>query len=360
MRQLRTYPLLVIIFMTIFALQSNGQDHKSENFDKALKKAVKSPNNKNNKEALQEAYIQLQSVHVQNLVTALTNGESLSKQSKKDLLEYLDNRKGFNKVYNDSPSIVNEDKLILLLNQIVYDYYDRGKSLIENERSEDYNKAKELLDLARSIDPNYKDINELYNKASENAKYNILIVYDLDNFQEYDQIMKQLFYDLARKIETYNTNKQIFHLNETAGQDYQLVFKLSYSFLEIGSILRKTNIREFERMVDGQQKRAKVYIDDLVGMNRAVGVLTIYNYLDDEIEEKIERHPFNFIFNTSVLNASINGDEEALNQYQLRDFQRMNGIEIDSVVKSEEEFKKRMLQFLDRHLRYDYSSSDLK
>ncbi|HEY9116760.1 MAG TPA: hypothetical protein VIN11_02985, partial [Roseivirga sp.] len=308
MRLFRTYQILLIILMATLAFESIGHAQNTEVFDKALKKAAKSPEKNKNKEALDQAYVDLQTIYIQKLIPDLSESNLLGKDVKKVLTEYLNTRKAYTTIYDQTPKIDNEGQLDVLLEQLTHDYYERGLKLIGKNSTEEFAKAKEYLELVKDINPNYQNVTELYNQAVENAKYNILITYDLGNFPEYQPLMQQLLNDLNLKIENYNTEKKTFHLTEKPDQDYHLIYKFSFNYIDLGLTTRKSNTQEFQRTVDGQIKRAKVNFENFIRNSKANGAFSIFSKVKSE---EIEKDPFNLNFTTNVQNATISGDQDA-------------------------------------------------
>lgn len=355
MRHLRPSFFCSLLLM-VATLSSPIYAQSINDFEKALKKAQKNPEREKNKEVLDAVYIEVQTQNVQLLTNTLNESEDISPDLTDALKNYFNLKRPYQEIYEATPQVEGEATLNLILEQLTHDYYQQGESLLKEDNKEGYIKATAYLGVVKIIDPNYQNIIELYNKASSNSKYDILITYDMGNFPEHERVMQEVLNDINMKINNYNTEKKTFYLRREAGKDYQMVYLISFRYLDFGQVSRRNNSQDYQRTVNGQLKRARVTIEEFSRNTKASGVFSIENTISSET---IEKDPFNFNFTSRANNAKIEGDQDALDIRYLRELMSMRGSEFDVEQQGLETFKRRMFELLERHLRYDYPLGDL-
>lgn len=340
------FGFLLIPFTTI------GQS--VDEFEKVAKKAAKKPQKKKNKEDLTTLYLSIQASNVDSLQNLLVEVDYTYSQKMADFAKsYASIKQEYSDIYSSTPAIEGEEKLGLILEQLKHDYYQKGAKLVEQETKEGYIKALDYLSLVKVLDPNYENIVALYTEAEENAKYDILLDYDMGNFPEHDRLMREVLNDINITSNNYDNDKRTYHYNEVPGEEYQLTYLVTFKYLDLGSTNKKTDSKEFQRTINGQVKRAQVNLERFERNSKVSGVFTIMNNVTGET---IEKDQFNFNFDTKQSSAIINGDTEAIDPMTLRDFQKSKGSEVDVENAAIQEFKDRITQILERHLRYNYTS----
>lgn len=345
---------LGLILAIILSAPVHAQD--MNDFEKALKKAQKSPEKKKNKEALNAAYLNIQSQYVQSLSNTLSESENLNPELTEGIKNYFGLKRSYLEVYPSAPSAEGEATLNLLLEQLTHDYYEKGEQLLQRNDKEAYIIATAFLGVVKTIDPNYKNVIELYAKASSNSKYDILITYDMGNFPEHERAMQEVLNDINMKINNYNTEKKTFYLRRESGKDYQLEYLITFRYLDFGQLSKRNSSQNYQRTVNGQVKRARVIMEQFSKDTKANGVFTIENTVTGET---IEKDLFNINFTSRASNARIEGDQEAIDIRLLRELMRMRGSEFDVEQEALDNFKRQMFSLLERHLRYDYPLGNL-
>lgn len=327
-----------------------------DDFEKAAKKAAKKPEKKKNKAELTEIYTTLQSEQVNRLLTIFNDGNGDFSQELADAVRtYKKLENAYSAIYTNTPQLVEEEQLDLFLEQTKHDFFDRGKTLVSQDTKEGYIRALDYLGLVKSLDPNYKEIVTLYNKAEANATYNILIDYDMGNFPEQERLMREVLNDVNMSLSNYNTERRTFYVIASPRDDYQLTYLFTFKYLDLGNITKKNDNKTYERRVNGQTKRAQVTFENFSRNSKVSGVFTIVNNITGET---IEKDQFNFNYDTRGTNTIISGDLDAIDPITLQQLQRQRSSEVDIENQSIEEFKRRMEQLLERHLRYNYTSGN--
>lgn len=349
--------LLTVVLSVLVSCSGRKQMEKAisyGNYDQAIAKALKKLDNNKDKKRKQDYVILLQEAYYKVLNRDLNTITHLKKDGNPELYQdifeiYLDLDARQNAIKAVMPLQINEKELVLEFHDYsnsiieykikVSDYkYNTATTLLQSDNKFDVRAAYETFAYIESINPNYKDIRNLMNKA--HLKGTDFIMVTIEN-QTHQIIPRNLEADLL-DFSTYGLDKfwTVYHSNPIQKINYDFAMQLQLKQIHITpervfnrQLLRQKDVVDgWEYMLDANGNVMQdslgneIKVDKIITakarffettQTKSVSIIGNVEYFDLHSNQLLDRFPLDSQFVFENIYGRFRGNRKALNQSDL-------------------------------------------